>query len=179
MRNEESEMKYKEFSKQPGKFAAERKEVSRIAKQLCDYLADEKVRYEIDQIHKLNGNSQQIQIVLEKELLEIGFEREKKGLFKECTVPSLRPDSYMKVGKSGILVEIERGKTIANNMDLLDVWKCHLCTKADFLFLVVPCERKNHKGQVTRAFDRASRRVATFFQSENYINVEAVYLFGY
>ena len=173
-------MRYKEFSKNPGNLPDESQQVSSIAKQLKEYMDTDSFRSQIDKVHKLNGNSQQIQNLLEEKLLSLKFVSEKKGLFIKCAVPSLRPDFHMKVGKSGILVEIERGKTIANNMDLLDLWKCHICDEADFLFLVVPCERKSQNGQVTRAFDRASKRMATFFEpAKNYVNVEAVYLFGY
>jgi hypothetical protein len=175
----DNEKNYEEFLKENGKFPDEIKEVSAIAQRLRNYLGMEPVLSAIKEVHKLHGLSQQIQSLLEKELLEIGFTTEKKGLFSGCPVPSLRPDFYMKVGESGILVEIERGKTIANNMDLLDMWKCHLCTEAHFLFLVVPCVRRNQKDQATRPFDRASKRLAPFFQRENYVNVEAVYLFGY
>jgi hypothetical protein len=172
-------MNYVEFSKEHGNFPDELKQVSTIAQQLRDHLDTEAIRSAIREVHKPNGLSQQIQSLLEERLLELGFKSEKKDLFNGCPVPSLRPDSYKEVGKSGVLVEIEREKTIANNMDLLDLWKCHLCTKADFLFLVVPRERKNQKDQVTRPFDRASKRLAPFFQRENYVNVEAIYLFGY
>ena len=50
----------------------------------------------------------------------------------------LRPDYYRPLETSGILLEVERGKTTTNNMDLLDFWKCHLCRHADYLFLMVP-----------------------------------------
>jgi hypothetical protein len=180
MATEDSDLKYSKFSKTSGNFPDELEQVSSIAEELRDYMATELVCSAIRDVHKLNANSQQVQGLLEEKLSELGFRSEKKDLFRGCKVPSLRPDFYRKVGKSGILVEIERGKTIANNMDLLDIWKCHLCAEADFLFLVVPCERRNHKGQVTKAFDRASKRMATFFEpSKNYVNVEAVYLFGY
>ena len=85
----------------------------------------------------------------------------------------------MKIGKSGILVEVERGKTIANNMDILDIWKCHLCNKADFLFLIVPRVRVSQNGKPNKVFERVSKRIDTFFNPANYVNVEAVYLFGY
>jgi hypothetical protein len=172
-------VKYDKFSKASGNFPDELEQVSSIAEQLRDFMATELVCSAIRDVHKLNGSSQQVQGLLEEKLSELDFTSEKKGLFGGCKVPSLRPDFYRKVGKSGILVEIERGKTIANNMDILDIWKCHLCAEADFLFLVVPCERTNHKGQVTRTFDRASKRMAAFFEPSNYVNVEAVYLFGY
>ena len=45
-----------------------------------------------------------------------------------------------RVGSSGILLEVERGKTTINNMDFLDFWKCHLCEHAHYLFLLVPQE---------------------------------------
>jgi hypothetical protein len=173
-------MKYVTYSKEPGRFPHLSKEVSAIAERLKLYLDGPRVRAEIKRINKINGTSQQIQSLLKMELEELGFKSEKKGLFKEYKVPSLRPDFYREVGESGILVEVERGKTIANNMDLLDIWKCHLCSKADFLFLVVPCERRSNNGQVTLAFERASKRMATFFEpAKNYVNVESVHLFGY
>jgi hypothetical protein len=33
---------------------------------------------------------------------------------------------------------LRAGKALANNMDLLDLWKCHICREAHHLFLVVP-----------------------------------------
>ncbi len=173
-------MEYIKFSKKPENFPDLSVRVATIAERLKEYMESDLIRSAIGVANKLNGTSQQIQSLLEEQLLKFGFKSERKNLFKEYKVPSLRPDFYLDVGESGILVEVERGKTIANNMDLLDIWKCHLCSKADFLFLVVPCERRNYNGQVTRAFDRASKRMATFFEpTKNYVNVEAVHLFGY
>jgi hypothetical protein len=174
-------MKYKEISKKPDNLYAESEEVASIAKQLSEYMDTDSFCAQIEKVHKLNGKSQAIQSLLEDKLLSLKFASEKKGLFTGCAVPSLRPDFYRKVGKSGILVEIERGKTIANNMDLLDLWKCHHCAEADFLFLIVPCLRENHRGQVTRIFDRVEKRMESFFDpiGKNYVNVEAVHLFGY
>jgi hypothetical protein len=111
-------MRYKEFSKNPGNLSGESKRVSSIAKQLKEYMGTDSFRSQIEKVHKLNGNSQEIQKLLEKKLVSLRFASEKKGLFIKCAVPSLRPDFYKKVGKSGILVEIERGKTIANNMEM-------------------------------------------------------------
>jgi hypothetical protein len=64
-------------------------------------------------------------------------------------------------------------------MDLLDIWKCHVCTHADFLYLIVPNERRGESGSVIKAFDNVLRRLSTFFEPKNYINVEAVFIFGY
>ena len=80
---------------------------------------------------------------------------------------ALRPDFYRPLGKSGIILEVERGKILANNMDLLDLWKCHVCAQADFLYLIVPVERQSEKGRVTKAFDSVLRRLSTFFEPSN------------
>lgn len=173
---------YNKFFKAPKspKLIEISEKVSIIAERLNKHIASDEVSSEIKRVHQINGTSQLIQSVLQKELETLKFVPEKKGLFLNCGVPSLRPDLYLKIGESGILVEVERGKTIANNMDLLDVWKCHLCVNADFLFLIVPCVRTSQNGNAMKVFDRVSNRIGTFFTSkENYINVEEVHLFGY
>lgn len=173
------EIAYKTLQKQSVRLAREFEEVSSIALQLRDFMATASVCAAIKACHRLNGTSQEVQAVLNGKLADLGFQSEKRGLFSEYPVASLRPDFYRRVQNSGILLEIERGKTLTNNMDLLDLWKCHLCAHADFLFLVVPNERPSENGQVIRAFAGASRRLSTFFEPGNYVNVEAVHLFGY
>ena len=172
-------MDYRIFAKNPTTLPIEFEEASTIARQLRDHLASDMICSAIGECHKLNGTSRQIQTILTEKLLQLGFQSERRGLFAEFPVANLRPDFYRRVRDSGILVEIERGKTLTNNIDLLDLWKCHLCAHADFLFLVVPNERASENGQVIRAFDGASRRLSTFFEPKSYVNVEAVYLFGY
>jgi hypothetical protein len=82
-----------------------------------------------------------VQEVLLEKAAELGFTSEKQGLFEEYATSGLRPDYYKPFGdRSGILLEVERGKTTINNMDLLDLWKCHICPEADVLFLFVPIE---------------------------------------
>src|SRR5262245_29673772 len=54
---------------------------------------------------------------------ELGFQDEKVGLFGSIEL-ALRPDYFLPLGSTGILLEVERGKTTINNMDLLDFWKC-------------------------------------------------------
>ena len=78
-----------------------------------------------------------------------------------------------------MLLEGGRGKTTTNNMDLLDFWKCHICEDAEYLFLLVPQERKSKNGKVMRHFKQVKNRLGTFFKPNNYVNVEAVFLFGY
>ncbi len=105
----------------------------------------------------------------------MGFQSEKKGLFKEYHTPNLRPDYYLKLDKGGILLEVERGKTIMNNMDLLDIWKCHICEEANHLFLVVPIQISH----TPNCFNYVVRRLETFFKESNYINIDSVSIFGY
>lgn len=50
---------------------------------------------------------------------ELGFESEKVGLFSSDEF-ALRPDYFIRLGQTGILLEVERGKTTINNVDLLD-----------------------------------------------------------
>jgi len=76
-------------------------------------------------------------------------------------------------------MEVERGKTLANNMDLLDIWKCHICREADYLFLVIPKRRPRGSGKSESVQARVVKRVATFFKEPNYINVEGVFVFAY
>lgn len=154
-------------------------EASGLASRLRNLMESDAIYSAIQRVHRLGGKSQEIQAALEADLEALGFKSERRGLFAEYAVSSLRPDFYRPLNDSGILVEVERGKTITNNMDLLDLWKCHLCTKADFLFLIVPVARVSENGTAIKAFDSVSRRLATFFEPPNYVNVEAVFLFGY
>lgn len=172
-------IKFKVFHKDPINLQDEYMQAESIAIQIKNYLSSEKAQKEIDECHKLNATSQQIQAIIQKELERIGFQSEKKGLFADYKVTALRPDFFLPIGKSGVILEVERGKTITNNMDLLDIWKCHVCNHADFLYLIVPNERKSESGAVIKAFDHVARRLSTFFESKNYINVEAVFIFGY
>ena len=63
----------------------------------------------------------------------------------------------MPLADTGIILEVERGKTTINNMDLLDFWKCHICAHADYLFLMVPRElRQNPTMSPRREYVRTS-----------------------
>jgi hypothetical protein len=170
---------YEVFQKQSISLQSEFQEAKSIALQLKNYLSSEVICDEIGQCHKLNATSQQIQAIINNEVVRLGFQSEKKGLFSNYSVAALRPDFYRPVGDSGIILEVERGKTLTNNMDLLDLWKCHICAQADFLFLIVPIERPSENRRVIRAFDGVLRRLSTFFEPRNYVNVEAVFVFGY
>ena len=172
-------IEYRIFHKDPIILTDEFAHAQSIALQIKNYLSSEKIQAEINESHKLNATSQQIQAIIQKEIERLGFQSEKKGLFADYKVTALRPDFYLPLGKSGVILEVERGKTITNNMDLLDIWKCHVCNHADFLYLIVPKERRSENGAVIKAFDNVVRRLSTFFEPKNYVNVEAVFIFGY
>ena len=137
------------------------------------------VQKAIVKVHVLRASSSAIQDALIDEAERMGFVSERRGLFAQYETSGIRPDYYLKVGRSGVLMEVERGKTLANNMDLLDVWKCHICREADYLFLIVPKRRPRGSGKPESINTRVLKRIGTFFQRENYINVEGVFVFAY
>jgi hypothetical protein len=150
-----------------------------IADELILFMNRKEIQTSLAETHQLYANSGQIQEIILPKAKELGFSSEKKGLFSDYPVKQLRPDYYLNLGSGkGIIMEVERGKTIHNNMDLLDLWKCHICSNANFLFLIIPQFRQTEKGQNT-IFDTVERRMDTFFNSKNYTNVDAVFLFGY
>ncbi len=132
-------------------------------------------------IHAANqpGNSsEEIQRAFSAEAERLGFQSEKAGLFQG---QSLRPDYFLELGAGeGILLEVERGKTTINNMDLLDFWKCHLCPGANYLFLLVPRRlRQNAEMRPRNEYVTVGRRLGQFFEPGNGTNVRGLCLFGY
>lgn len=116
-------------------------------------------------------------------LEELGFRDEAGDLFKGFPVENLRPDYYcaLPTPGSGVLVEVERGKTVRNNMDLLDLWKTHLCPVAHHLWLFVPRTTLTQLGTVReRPFRPVVERIGSFFREERtQIDVRSVSVFGY
>lgn len=154
-----------------------------IFDKLVSFMEETDTQNKLTKTHKLHAKSGEIQEILLSKTKELGFTSEKNGLFNNLSVKQLRPDYYLELQtqcntKRGIIMEVERGKTIANNMDLLDIWKCHICEEANFLFLIVPEIRQKAKGQNT-IYNSVKRRISTFFKLENYINVDGVFLIGY
>lgn len=155
------------------------KRADAIAAELRQYLDLVEIQEQIRERHVLGASSALIQELVLSKTTALGFEDEKRGLFANYAVPALRPDYYCPLGETGILLEVERGKTTTNNMDLLDFWKCHICEHADYLFLLVPQARTSANGTVLRHFQQVKRRLGVFFEPRNYVNVNAVHLFGY
>lgn len=156
-------------------------EVSNIADKLITYLNQEETLIEIKNANIPGAHSSLIQKILLKKALELGFVDESQGLFIGYENKKLRPDYFLRLGSTGILIEVERGKTNQNNMDFLDIWKCHICKIAHYLFLCVPIElRQNISGRIVgRPFDTVTKHMGTFFIPENYINIRGSVVIGY
>ena len=71
--------------------------------------------------HKLHAKSGELLDIISNKTMELGFTSEKNGLFNNLSVIQIRSDYYRKMeSKSVIIIEMERGKTLAGNMNLLD-----------------------------------------------------------
>jgi hypothetical protein len=159
--------------------SAEWLRVSRIADELHAHLSTDEALSRINVANQPGQSSAAVQDTFLEFARELGFESEKKGLFARDDL-ALRPDYFLRLDDTGIILEVERGKTTINNMDLLDFWKCHLCPQAHYLFLMVPkALRQNESMSPRNEFATVDRRLAYFFKSENYTNVRALCLFGY
>jgi hypothetical protein len=156
------------------------REVSKLANSVFEILNKKSVKDAISKAHVFGASSHTIQKAILAQVLELGFSSEKKQLFSEYKVGGLRPDYYKPLSKGGILFEVERGKTIANNMDLLDVWKTHICKEANHLFLLVPNIRVSKNLNEAKIFPSVKNRLETFFNENiSAIDVDSVHLFGY
>lgn len=154
--------------------------VEKIGDELLRYCNMPNIEIDFSNANKPGNSSSRVQDVFLNKAMELGFKSEKKGLFEDIPTSNLRPDYYCKIGDSGIIIEVERGKTVMNNMDMLDMWKCHLCNTAHHLFLFVPNElTQNPKQKPTDCFRIVSNRMAPFFEFENYNNVHSLWIFGY
>jgi len=156
------------------------REVSKLANSVFEILNKKSVKDAISKAHVFGASSHTIQKAILPQVLELGFSSEKKQLFSEYKVGGLRPDYYKPLSRGGILFEVERGKTIANNMDLLDVWKTHICKEANHLFLLVPNIRVSKNLNEAKIFPSVKNRLETFFDENiSAIDVDSVHLFGY
>jgi hypothetical protein len=152
-----------------------KKEVLKTAKDIESYLDNKAVNDRIKKANTKGTSSQIIQEIIEEIAKPLGFTDEKQGLFKKYSNSGLRPDFYKKLGKTGILMEVERGKTTTNNMDLLDIYKCHICEEASHLFLFVPIEVSHTKN----IYKNVCKKVSNFFIKKNYLNIDSIIVYGY
>jgi hypothetical protein len=155
-------------------------QVQALAHRLHRLMNQPEVALAIQAANQPGTSSGRVQDVLLGHLQGLGFSSEVKGLFSRYATSQLRPDYYLRVGDTGILLEIERGKTTINNMDILDFWKCHLCAEAHHLFLMVPQALvQNGTMRPRNEFESVRKRLSTFFEPQNYTNVISLFLFGY
>ena len=152
------------------------KQVLDLANSLRDHLQEKSADF--DRACVLGASSSVAQSVITPSAERLGFASEKKGLFSEYSTSALRPDFFLPVQLTGVLLEVERGKTLRNNMDLLDLWKTHICTNAHFLFLFVPFANVRTSGR-ERVYETVISRLESFFTDLNCVNVDAAYVFGY
>ncbi len=162
---------------------AELAEVGRVAEALLTHLRLPDIESAIDEANQPGKSSSLVQDVFLTEAVRLGFRSEAKGLFASYRTPALRPDYFVPLPQfgTGIILEVERGKTTINNMDFLDFWKCHICSEAHHLFLLVPQRlQQNADGsRITKPYEAVKNRLASFFQPVNYTNVRSCWLFGY
>lgn len=151
-----------------------------VTNALFDHLATPAVAALILEANQPGRSSAEVQGVFLDHARALGFRDESKGLFGDYSSSALRPDYYLPLGETGVILEVERGKTTINNMDLLDFWKCHICNHADYLVLMVPTElRQNPTMSARNEFATVRKRLSSFFEPQNYTNVRALFLFGY
>lgn len=152
-------------------------QVRRIAVKLRNALAESGASEALAQIPAIGGTSHAVDAVVRPIAKSLGFTSQRTDLFMDY--PSrLRPDWFRPLSDTGILLEVERGKTVANNMDLLDIWKCHICREADHLFLVVPM-KVQRTNSVENVYTRVVSRMQTFVVPENKVNVVSIAVLGY
>ena len=160
--------------------SAEFKIVAEVSDRLLDHLNQSEAQRLLAAANAPGQSSALVQASIEVFAAELGFTSEAKGLFGNYDNKAVRPDYYLSLDDTGILMEVERGKTTINNMDFLDFWKCHLCEHADYLFLMVPQElRQNTTMSPRREYNSVVKRMGSFFIPGNYTNVRGLHVFGY
>lgn len=169
-----------EFVQEPWRESDEYSEVRAIAQALHKRMNRAATRALILAANQPGHSSALVQEAFVGHARALGFISESKGLFAGYETSALRPDYYRPLHDTGIVLEVERGKTTINNMDLLDFWKCHLCERANYLFLMVPIElRQNPSMAPRREYLTVVRRLSSFFLPRNYTNVRGLFIFGY
>lgn len=153
--------------------------VHALGLQLLRSLNDPATLERIAVANRPRSSSADVQEAIRPSAETLGFRSEQRGLFAD-SIPGLRPDYFRAINETGILLEVERGKTTTNNMDLLDFWKCHICKHADYLFLLVPNALQHRDGMTPKKeYTAVARRLAQFFSPGKYTNVRGLCLFGY
>jgi len=174
-------IKTKKFVQKDFENSEQWSKVVSVADALVSHLNQPLVLEEINKANQPGVSSSRVQDVFLQKAGDLGFKNESEGLFKDYQNKRLRPDYYLKLDDTGILMEVERGKTNHNNMDFLDFWKCHICNHAHYLFLCVPQELKQNADlkRLSKPFHTTASHMSAFFEPQNYTNVRGMFLIGY
>jgi hypothetical protein len=167
------------FVQEPLSATEEWANVRALAERLLLILNEPATLTEILAANRPAASSAEVQATFRGPAEALGFHSERKGLFAD-SISGLRPDYFTELNGAGILLEVERGKTTTNNMDLLDFWKCHISGTATYLFLLVPKALQHNDGMTPKKeYASVARRLAQFFVPGKYTNVRGLCLFGY
>ena len=173
-------VKYIKFVQKDVKKTEIYKEVDKTSDLLFNYLNKPNISKSIDELNSPGNSSKKIQdTFIDFAENKLNFTSEKKGLFNDYLTPAIRPDYYKPIQNDGIIIEVERGKTLMNNMDLLDFWKCHICHTANHLFLLVPTKLVQNQNSSIQCYDKVVKRLSPFFKKNNYTNVHSLTIYGY
>lgn len=171
------------FIQKPYTKSKEWNEVKAISEKFTKFLSEPQNKKKITEFHIPGAQSQRIEEVITPFAEKLGFISQAKELFQKYKVSKLRPDYYLSLLSTGIIIEVERGQTSQNNAALKDLWKAHICEEAHYLFLFVPMELRQNKKDPNkisgRPFNETVNRLSTFFVEENYTNVRGLVIFGY
>jgi hypothetical protein len=149
------------------------KNVLLVAKDIDKFITDNQL--EIDSCNQPGHSSRVIEKLFENILEKHEFVHEPK---KEYPDQLLRPDFVNRRLKT--IIEVERGKILNNNMDMLDFWKTHIHEECRYLILIVPkILRHSDKTSPEKPFDRVKARLFLFFKDNNSTNVYGLIIIGY
>ncbi len=123
----------------------------------------------------IGASSRLIQNFIEPFLMTRGFKPESR---ERVGLAEFRADFLLTVGAHSIVVEVERGKTTDNNMDMLDFWKAHIHGAESHLIIAVPVWYVV-TNSVKPTFNSVCRRMSVFFAPANYTNVRSLHVVGY
>lgn len=156
-------------------------EVEALAAQLKDEL--DRVADAIDVAHVHGASSAAVQVIVSA-ILKDGLDFQEEYVLEPDNglVSRPRPDFYYELHSGGgVIAEVERGGTVTNNHDLKDIWKAHVSSKVQHLFLIVPNSNWKASGLPReRPYVRVKDRMGAFFGDERReIDVLSCHIFGY
>lgn len=160
---------------------AEVARVDKLADELTAHLAAQAEQIDLVHIHRARSSAVQ-SIVAELLREHLGFSEEVVLTPQDGFVTHARPDFVYSLGPGrGVIAEVERGGTTTNNHDLKDLWKTHIASDAQHLFLIVPNANWNEAGTAREhPYHRVLSRLGTFFGTpRREIDVVSLHVFGY